>query len=101
MTSQREVSRMTSRERFARNYMIAASVGSGAFLALAAAEGLLVVGIVVCVMVVLSLAAVAYWLWTGQRRGEVSADAKGAQLDPTHSKPDRRLIAGGLLNVAL
>jgi hypothetical protein len=31
----------------------------------------------------------------------VSAEAKGAQHDPTHSKSDRRLIAGGLLNVGL
>jgi hypothetical protein len=93
--------RMTSRERFARNYMIAASLGVGAFLAVAAAEGLLVLGIVVFVVIVLSFAAVAYWMWTGQRRGEVAADAKSGQVGPTHSKPDRRLLAGGLRNVAL
>jgi hypothetical protein len=92
---------MTRQERFVRNYIIAASVGVGAFMALAAAEGLLVVGIVVFVVVVLSFAAVAYWLWTVQRPGGMSAEGKAAQVHPTHSKPDRRLIAGGLLNVAL
>ena len=93
--------RMTGRERFVRNYMIAASVGVGAFVALTAAEGLLVVGIVMFVVVVLSFAAVAFWPWTGQRRGEVSDEGTSATANPAYSQGHSLLIAGGLLNVGL
>jgi hypothetical protein len=91
---------MTGRERFVRNCMIVASVAVGAFVALAAAEGLLVVGIVVFVVMVLSFAAVSFWLWTGERRGEIAPE--GIPADSPNTQSSRLTpIAGGLLNVGL
>ena len=92
---------MAVSERFLRNYWIGASLAAGAFLALAGAEGVLWLGIMAFVVVVASGAVVSYWGWTDLRRREMAARGTAAETTPSHSKPDSRLVAGGLLNVGL